>query len=115
MMGNMENIKFQSKAAQEEYSLISGDDDNFTQTKRYLEPLISQTINHYQLPTEVCHKLNRDLLFIDIPIAAKRFIANKEKNEDFKFSTYFTWYIAQRINPELVWYLGLWNKIKAIP
>lgn len=111
----MENIKFQPKTAQEEYGLISNDDDNFTQTKRYLEPLISQIINRYNLPKETYQKLNRDLIFIDIPIAIKRFLNNENnKKEGVKFSTYFTWYIAQRINPEVVWYLKLWEKIKAI-
>lgn len=111
----MIETRFQPKTTEEEYELVSNDDYNFTQTKRYLEPLISQIINRYKLPEKIYQKLNRDLIFIDIPTAAKRFLGNEvNKKENIKFSTYFTWYIAQRLNPEIVWYLKLWKKIKAI-
>lgn len=106
---------FSAKTAEEEYDLIVGDDSNFTQTKRYLEPLISQALNRYQLSEEIRQKLIRDLIFIDIPIAVKRFLSNKEnKNSNIKFSTYFTWYIAQRLNIKIVWYQKIWGKLKAI-
>jgi hypothetical protein len=38
-------------------------------------------------------------LLSDIPIAARRYLQH-EKNTESKFSAYFTWYGAQRINPE---------------
>lgn len=106
---------FDAKTAEEEHDLIAGDDNNFTLTKRYLEPLISQTLNHYRLPGKARQKLIRDLIFIDIPIAAKRFLSNKENRvKNIKFSAYFTWYIAQRLNLEVVWYQKIWKKIKTI-
>ena len=105
----MIETKFQPKTISEEWYIILSDDDNFSKIKEYLSPLILYALDKSRLDKEKC-KILYNQLMNDIPIAAKRFIANKEKNKEFKFSTYLGWYISQRINPEVIWYLKLWKK-----
>ena len=115
-LNNMTETRFKPKTISEDWDIVLNDDVDFSKTKEYLDPLILVALNKFKskLSKEKSETLHNQLLN-DIPIAAKRFIANKDKeNREFKFSTYFSWYIAQRINPEVVWYLKLWKKIKTI-
>lgn len=105
----MAESKFKPKSKSKDHSIVFNDDYNFSKTKEYLDPLILYALDKSGLNKEKYEILHKQLLN-DIPVAAKRFIANKEKNKEFKFSTYFGWYIAQRINPEVIWYLKLRKK-----
>ncbi len=91
-------MEFQQKTPQQEYKLIQNDTFDFFETKKYLEPLIIKALNHFKLTKIIQRKLMIEILS-DVPIAIKKFLTNKENmRKRIKFSVYFTWYIAQRIN-----------------
>ena len=80
--------------------MLLTDDGDYTKTKKYLAPLIQQALYKFEFSPETSLDLTKKLLQ-DIEIAAQRFLGNR-KNWDgvpYKFSVYFSWYIAQRINP----------------
>jgi hypothetical protein len=89
---------FHPRERAEELSLLLDDDTRFTKTKQYLDNLIMDALDHFDLSTEQLIKL-REELSNDIPVAAKRFLGSeKSMSATYKFSTYFTWYIADRVN-----------------
>jgi len=91
-------MKFRQKTPQQEYKLIQNDTFDFFETKKYLEPLIINAIKHFKLEKVIQKKLTMEILS-DMPIAIKKFLANKDNaKKRIKFSVYFTWYISQRIN-----------------
>jgi len=91
-------MEFKQKSPQNEYNLIQNDSFDFFETKKYLEPLILKSISHFRLPKITQKKLFMEILS-DVPIAIKKFLSNKNNiKKRIKFSVYFTWYIAQRIN-----------------
>ncbi|MDQ3808069.1 MAG: hypothetical protein M3298_07880 [Thermoproteota archaeon] len=82
----------------EELDLLINDDDEFAKTKQYLGNLIADALNRFDLHTDQLTELHQQLLD-DVPVAAKRFLGSeKSMNASYKFSTYFTWYIAERVN-----------------
>jgi len=89
--------KFIAKTIKQERKIVSNDDPLFIQTKEYLKPLIWTAMNTFKLSKETKTKLFWELVN-DVPIAAKRFLENNGLKKDYKFSTYFGWYIGQRIN-----------------
>ena len=89
---------FKQKSITEENKLIQNDTFDFFETKKYLEPLIVNAIKHFKLERIIQKKLIMEILS-DVPIAVKKFLSNKDNvKKRIKFSLYFTWYIAQRIN-----------------
>jgi len=89
--------KFTPKTAEKERKTVLNDDPLFMQTKEYLKPLIWTAINTFELSKETQTKLFWKLVN-DVPIAAQRFLKGDGLKKDYKFSTYFGWYIGQRIN-----------------
>ncbi|MBU4224022.1 hypothetical protein KJ934_02275 [Patescibacteria group bacterium] len=94
----MENKKFQPKSKEEEIEILIKDDSIFSNTKKYISPLISNALDYFILSEEKRSKLYVEILG-DVPIAAERYLSSK-KNIDasYKFSVYFAWYVAQHIN-----------------
>ncbi|MBD3282616.1 MAG: hypothetical protein GF387_03375 [Candidatus Portnoybacteria bacterium] len=90
-------INFNPKTAEEEYALLNKDDQAFSKTKGYLKPLILKAINHFDLKEENKNELFWSIVN-DIPVAAEKYLENKSLEKDIKFSSYFTWYIGQKIN-----------------
>jgi hypothetical protein len=92
-----ENI-FTPLEREQELLILLNDDDSFTNTKHYLDALILQALSHFKFTREQHDTLHHQLVN-DVPLAASRFL-NNERNidADFKFCTYFTWYISERIN-----------------
>ena len=92
-------MEFKQKPPKDEYELMQNDSFDFLATKKYLKPLILNSMSHFQLSQAAQKKLLAEITS-DVPIAAKNFLANKNSNikKRIKFSVYFTWYIAQRIN-----------------
>jgi hypothetical protein len=85
----------------EEIDILLNDDDEFNATKLYLDSLIMDALSRFQLSDEQLTQLHRQLLD-DIPIAARRFLGSeKSMSADYQFCTYFTWYIAERVNKRL--------------
>lgn len=89
-----------SKNREEEIGMIKNDDTNFSNTKKYIGVLVKVAIE------DKCSDLSKikqkqlyEDIMADVPVAVERFVENeRDKKVDYKFSTYFTWYIAQHIN-----------------
>lgn len=90
-------MQFKSKTRQQENELIKNDDPFFIKTKIYLKPLIISALNHFDLTKDLRNKLLEQIVE-DIPVAVKKYLKYKNNEKKYKFCTYFTWYIAQRIN-----------------
>lgn len=110
----MSESQIQQKTAQEEFEMIISDKGDFQEMQQYLDPVIRKAIQKkkFGFSDETKERLYNEIVK-DIPIATNRFVANKKQiDENIKFSVYFTWYIAQRINTELN-KRTFWSKIKA--
>ncbi|MEK7603645.1 MAG: hypothetical protein AAB461_00815 [Patescibacteria group bacterium] len=85
--------------AKEQLAVLQGDDVHFSKTKGFMDSSIIHALNLFEFSDDQYKKLHKELLD-DIEIAAKRFLGNKINLEmTYKFSTYFGWYIGERINP----------------
>jgi hypothetical protein len=105
---------FTQKSPSEERAMLLGDDALCTQTKIYLAPLINAALARQKISTEETRRLSDEILS-DVPIARERFFSNARNiTENTKFSVYFTWYIAQRINGRGGTFGTLIKKIGAI-
>lgn len=83
---------FHPLSIQQERDILIHDDEVFSRTRSYIEPLILSAIR--RIPEEGRRNQTFRNLMAQIPIAAKRYLENPAK-EEHKFSTYFTWYIHE--------------------
>lgn len=88
-----------AKTRKQELALLKNDNTRFTATKRYLKPLIVHVLDQFELHPSTRRKLLRDLLS-DVGRAGYLFL-EFSRGKDYRFSTYYTWYIGQRLNPVL--------------
>jgi DNA-directed RNA polymerase sigma subunit (sigma70/sigma32) len=89
---------FSSRIRAEELKILLNDNADFSETKQYLDSLIKDALERFQLSDEQLIQLHHELLE-EVSVAARRFLSSKTSmNADYKFSTYFTWYIAERVN-----------------
>ena len=73
------------------------DGPEFTNTIEYIDPLIREVLKRFALTPAQYHELHTGLL-MDVPMAANRYLHNKRDiTGAYPFSTYFTWYISERI------------------
>ena len=86
--------QFVPKTAPEEFLLVTSDDSDYSQTKAYLLPLIRQALKEHGGDSIEAFE---ELLLSDVPVAARRFATNHQQSPGYKFSTYFSWYISQRL------------------
>ncbi|OGM93127.1 hypothetical protein A2333_00660 [Candidatus Wolfebacteria bacterium RIFOXYB2_FULL_49_7] len=110
----MDYLQFQSKTPREELELILSGRGDFPIIQQYLEPLIKNALQKKKFGFD---DITRDRLYAeiigDIPVAVEKFLSNKNPvDKNISFSTYFTWYIGQRINAELKKH-SVWEKIRA--
>jgi len=89
--------KFQPQNKEYELSLLQKGDSEFKELQEYLKPYIEDALAPFTMPKKTYENLHKELMN-DIPIAAKRFLDNKSANTDYKFSSYFGWYISERLN-----------------
>lgn len=90
---------FRPKSREDELSILLNDDPDFRNTKNYLDALILAALNRFEFSLKKRNQLRKELLQ-EVPVAAERFLSGDQNQRDFKFSTYFTWYIAQKINKQ---------------
>jgi hypothetical protein len=87
---------------QEELALLRNDDEQFSKTASYLDGLIRSALDRFSFSTAVFRRIHKALLR-DVAVAARRFLDNpKNINSSYRFSTYFTWYISERLKQESV-------------
>ena len=105
---------FTQKPPSEERAMLLGDDMACMKTKAYLKPLVDSAVARQKMSAQDARRL-RDKILSDIPIARERFFSNvRNITENTKFSLYFGWYIAQRINKREKTFAALVKKIGAI-
>ena len=88
--------RFQALPLEEELQLLRTDNQAFERTRQYLLPLIESALSNSELDQEQRPWLIEQLLS-DVPLAARRFLANHNRTRSYRFATYFTWYIAERL------------------
>lgn len=73
--------------------MLAADDADFSATRTYIERYILQALSIFDTPEEERNTAYRNLMAL-VPAAAKRYLENPERKE-FRFSTYFGWYISE--------------------
>lgn len=86
---------FEPLSREKDHELLQTDDAQFSHTVAYIEPLILSALSLFRAPEEEKNAALRNLLRM-IPVAAKRFLDNQQ-DADYKFSTYFGWYISEEV------------------
>lgn len=90
-------MKFNPKTKEEERGILFSDDSNFTKTKEYLGPLIEVVLDKFTFGEMDYRAIYNNLIDL-VPWAAGKFLGNKKNLEaNYKFSTYFTWYIKEEL------------------
>lgn len=91
-------MSFYPKSIEDEYKLVR---TRLGRLQTYLAPLIELAIRRADLNSVVKQRV-QIALNQDIPKAAGRFLSRWPNGPaPYIFSTYFTWYIAERINSEI--------------
>ncbi len=89
---------FVPKTREEEMLILQADTVDFEHTAEYIKPLIEKVLSRFEMEDSVYKMLYADLAD-DVKIAATRFLGNEESmNADYKFCTYFSWYISHEID-----------------
>lgn len=89
---------FQPRGLSEELQLLLSDESDFSNTTRYIGGLIDQVLARFVMTPEQRGEI-RVALIMDIPVAAHRYLRTKRDiSGAYPFSTYFTWYISERVN-----------------
>jgi len=89
--------QFRPRSPCDELALLQSDQPDFLATTEYLHPLITQGLNLFEMSPADYRRLENQLL-LDVRIAAARFLGNTANHTaGYRFCTYFSWYIHQRI------------------
>ncbi|MCX6739300.1 MAG: hypothetical protein NT098_04620 [Candidatus Parcubacteria bacterium] len=89
---------FVPKTREEEMLILQADTVDFEHIAEYLKPLIEKVLSRFEMEDSVCKMLHDDSVD-DVKIAATRFLRSEESmNADYKFCTYFSWYIHHEID-----------------
>ena len=83
---------FKPLSPDQEREILIKDDETFSNTKQYLEPLILSALQ--RIDEEGRRNKAFQNLITQVPIAARRYLDNR-LDSDYRFSTYFTWYIHE--------------------
>jgi hypothetical protein len=93
---NKQRPRFTPLSRREEIILLLSDDHDFTSTQLYLMPLIVQAVNRLTLSDRNSRQF-RNALLADVSVAAQRFLRSRSDKTTYRFATYFTWYIQERV------------------
>ena len=88
--------QFKPQSKEYEVSLIKTNDSDVKKMKEYVITLIKSALGHFLMSKETYNKLYKEMMS-DILVAAERFLKSGGQDKDYKFSTYYSWYISQRI------------------
>ncbi len=100
----MKNIfKLNKMNKKDELVMLFFDNSKYTKTNLYLDSLISNALSHYPNLSQVKKTVIKKHLKKDVIVAAEKYLDQyiRSKKIKYHFSTYFTWYIARRINSNL--------------
>jgi len=89
---------FQPKSTHEELALLLSDNASFQKTSEYLGDLLDDVLDRLAMTADQKREAYAALM-MDIPVAAHRYLRNRRDiTGAYPFSTYFTWYISERLN-----------------
>ena len=91
---NMSKL-FKPLNKEQEREILTRDDERFSATTAYIENLILTALSRFTADEGEKTIALKNLKLV-IPIAAQRYLG-ESKNKEYKFSTYFTWYIHEEI------------------
>lgn len=80
-----------------ELSLLTGPQSDFRALETYIEQYIKIALGHFELTPKLYNQLLKDLRD-DIAIAAKQYLESPARDADYTFSTYFSWFVSERLN-----------------
>ncbi|HEV2694765.1 MAG TPA: hypothetical protein VG347_17855 [Verrucomicrobiae bacterium] len=80
-----------------ELSLLLKTEGNFKALDNYLDAYIKTALDGFEMPQHIHDALYREL-HEDVPVAAERYLKSDAREKDYKFSTYFSWYVSERLN-----------------
>jgi len=89
---------FRPKSKDEELEILVKDDDNFTNAENYLKPLIHKIMKRHgfdEKDKKVYMKITEAMR-----TAAKFYLSKGGVKEEYKFSTYFSWWAIETIKRE---------------
>lgn len=89
--------RFTPRSLSEEVALLRNDTRSFSETQKYLAPLVESALTRANLSGKQASDVRRGLR-TDIPLAASRYLTGAGTSRAIRFAVYFTWYIARRIN-----------------
>jgi hypothetical protein len=91
------NNRFERIPLGEELQLLLSDNPKFQNTVKYVDLLIEEVLDRFEMTSEQRNELHGRLT-LDVTIAAVRYLHNKRDiTGAYPFSTYFTWYITDRL------------------
>jgi hypothetical protein len=80
-----------------ELTLVQSPDPKKRELREYLDQYIKRALAKFEMTKKTYAQLHGQLIK-DIKVAAERFLKNRDGTEQYKFSTYFSWYLKERLN-----------------
>src|ERR1035437_7781811 len=80
-----------------ELMLVQSPDPEKRELREYLDQYIKRALAKFEMTKTTYAELHGQLIE-DINVAAERFLKNRDDTEQYKFSTYFSWYLKERLN-----------------
>lgn len=82
---------------EKEFALLRGDNRDFGAVIQYVTPLIDAVLSRLNVRPPRASDVRKRLID-EVPVAARRYLDRAlSRKTSYRFSTYFTWYIKQRI------------------
>jgi hypothetical protein len=80
----------------EEIRMLQGDSPSFSETRRYILPLIDSSLDRFDLSGKKRDAI-RQRLIEAIPVAAGRYLRALPGSREGSFAVYYAWYIHQEM------------------
>jgi hypothetical protein len=80
-----------------ELSLLLAGDPEFKELREYIDAFIKAALKKFEMTQSEYNELYTQLT-ADIRIAAERFLNYQGEKKEYKFSTYYSWYLSERLN-----------------
>ncbi|HEV2693333.1 MAG TPA: hypothetical protein VG347_10605 [Verrucomicrobiae bacterium] len=80
-----------------ELSLLLDPAPGFKKLKEYLDSYIKLALDKFVLSQDTYDRICLEL-HEDISVAADKYLKSKSREKSYKFSTYFSWYLSERVN-----------------
>lgn len=79
-----------------ELELLKASAPEFERLREYLEPYLRRILDTFECTQETYDQLYYGLV-ADIKIAAEKYLTHRTGKEDYKFSSYYSWFVGERL------------------